>query len=125
MMRAGLTGLLAGVALLGGAATHAWADPPRVRQDLAAEGSNWTVDPSPHRSVQWNATGRWGVQLDMDQPVNRDMDFKDVKAGAYFRLTPKLRVGGSVGLGAPSEDLQRLTPPDATPRVHLNTTFSF
>lgn len=125
-MRAAAIGAIAGMSLLlAGAATQARAEGARVRQDLAAEGSNWTVNPAPHRSVQWNAAGRWGVKLDMDQPVNRDMGWKDVQAGAYFRLTPQLRVGGSVGLGDKAVDAQHLTPQDATPRVHLDTTFSF
>jgi hypothetical protein len=35
----------------------------------------------------------------MDQPVGREMELKDVEAGAYFKLTPSIRVGGAVALG--------------------------
>lgn len=106
------------------AQAHA-AEPPRVRNDLVAEGANWTVNPAPSRSVQWNAASRWGLKLDMNQPVNRDMDWKDVQAGAYFRLTPQLRVGGSVGLGPKLAAPQKMLPQDAAPRVHVETAFQF
>lgn len=112
--------------LLTGAASQARAEAPRVRTDLAAEGANWTVNPAPRRSMQWNAASRWGLKLDVDQPVNRDPEWKDVQAGAYFRLTPQLRVGGSVGLGGKQiTPAQRLLPQDAAPRVHVDTTFQF
>ena len=111
--------------LLAGAAASAHAEAPKVRNDFASEGSNWTVNPAPRRSVQWNADRKFGFKLDIDQPVNRDTDWKDVQAGAYFRLTPQLRVGGSVGLGDKLAQPQRLLPQDAAPRVHVETAFQF
>ncbi|HET6971516.1 MAG TPA: hypothetical protein VFH92_10360, partial [Phenylobacterium sp.] len=60
------------------------------------------------------------------QPDSRPAVANDIQAGAYFRLTPALRVGGSVALGD-----QQLTPvpnsarPADTPRVRLETTFKF
>ena len=50
----------------------------------------------------------------------------DIQAGAYFRITPALRVGGSVALGE-----QDLTPrrnqsrPADQPKVRLETAFKF
>lgn len=108
------------------AAVQAHAEAPRVRNDLAAEGSNWTVNPAPRRSVQWNAASRWGLKLDVDQPSNRDIEWKDVQAGAYFRITPQLRVGGSVGLGSKlATPDQKFLPQDSAPRVHVETAFQF
>ena len=126
-MKAAAAVLGAATALwLSAAAMPARAEAPAVRTDFAAPGSNWTVNPAARRSVQWNAASRWGLKLDMDQPVNRDMDWKDVQAGAYFRLTPQLRVGGSVGLGSPLVAApQKLLPQDAAPRVHVETAFQF
>lgn len=117
---------VAAATLLCACALQAHAEAPRVRTDFAAEGANWTVNPAPHRSVQWNAARRFGFKLDMDQPVNRDVDWKDVQAGAYFRLTPQLRIGGSVGLGGKAPlPAQRLLPQDSAPRVHVETAFQF
>jgi hypothetical protein len=50
----------------------------------------------------------------------------DIQAGAYFRITPSLQVGGSFAFGD-----QDLTPranqarPATTPKVRLETNFKF
>lgn len=90
-------------------------------QDLSKP---WSV-PTPHKTLQLDSKGRWGVRLDMEQPTGRSSDWKDVEAGAYLRLTPRLRVGGSVGLGDKFSNPQRFTPDDTSPRVHLETAFKF
>jgi hypothetical protein len=82
--------------------------------------------PTPKKSLQLDSHGRWGLRVDMEKPAGRSMDWKDVEAGAYFKVTPRLRVGGSVGLGDKLADPQRLTAAEAAaPRVHLETTFKF
>ena len=85
----------------------------------------WTVAQSPHRTLQWDPKGRWGFSLEMNEPVNRERDWKDVQAGAYYRVTPSIRVGGSVGIANSYSQTQATTPPDAQPRVRLETTFKF
>ena len=47
-----------------------------------------TIDPhagpqAVHKSLQWDPKGRWGLKLDMNQPVGRDMQLRDVQAGAF------------------------------------------
>lgn len=81
--------------------------------------------PTPHKTYSFDARGRWGVNLDMEQPVNRDTQWKDVTAGGYFRISPRLKVGGSVGLGDKFAQPQQITPQDTGPRVHLETKFQF
>jgi len=82
---------------------------------------------APRKSLQWDASGHWTLNLDMDEPVGRDMDWKDVSAGAYFHITPSMRIGGSFGLGDKFADPQRILPEDTSnaPRVHLETKFKF
>jgi hypothetical protein len=86
-----------------------------------------TAPSTPRKSLQWDASGHWTLNLDMDQPVGRPMDWKDVSAGAYFHITPSMRVGGSFGLGDKFSDPQHLLPEDTTntPRVRLETKFKF
>lgn len=70
--------------------------------------------------------GRWGVTLNFDQPQARDATANDVQAGAYFRITPKLRVGGAVALGETEQPAYRKTEPvEGRPRVRLETAFKF
>lgn len=120
--------VLGAVALLGGAAGAAQA------ADAPAKGVDFTVRPdlvsSPvagPKALNLDARrGRWGVTLNLQQPDTRESTWNDVQAGAYYRITPSLRVGGAVALG--DQQLQpgpkKLTP-DGQPRVRLETQFKF
>lgn len=78
------------------------------------------------RSLELNTDGRWGLKLDYEQPATRDMQWRDVEAGAYFRLNRSLRVGGAVGLGSQPSTPNRVTGDEQPqPRVRLETTFRF
>jgi hypothetical protein len=70
--------------------------------------------------------GRWGLSLDLDQPAGRDLQLKDVEAGAWFKVTPQLRVGAGVGVGSSrDEGIRKPTPKEEAPRVRLETAFKF
>jgi hypothetical protein len=120
---------MAAALLIAGAASTAIADPVKsVAQnnftgDIDPTGP-WTVAPD-HKVIQLGGNSRWGLKLDMEQPLGRDMSWKDVKAGAYLHLSPNIRVGGSVNLGDKLAQPQKLTPQDTAPRVHLETAFKF
>ena len=117
--------LIAATALIGAGASAAQAQTkPRVdftvRQDAPAAVSA-------SKTYKWDARrGNWGVTLDLGQPEARPSTLNDVAAGAYYRITPSLRVGGAVALGE-----QKLTPgpkqdPAAgQPRVRLETKLKF
>ncbi len=124
-----------GLILSGMALTAHAADAPRgkatVTTELApstdafAKDQNLWGAQSTRRSLQWDDKARWGVKLDLTQPAGRDMQLKDIQAGAYYRLSPSLRVGGAVALGD-SAQLNRYTvPQDRAPRVRLETAFKF
>ncbi|MEI9903202.1 MAG: NtrZ family periplasmic regulatory protein [Asticcacaulis sp.] len=77
---------------------------------------------------QFNLKGKWGIKFDVNQPETAPSGFNDVDAGAFYKLTPSLRVGGTVGFGEKTDPLK----PEANqlqdkkqPRVHLETTFKF
>ena len=116
---------------LAGAATVAHAD-PKVQLADATATHNTPPDTKPlnptavHRSMQWDQKGRWTLRLDMNQPVGREMQLNDVQAGAFFRVTPTLRVGGAVALGDSTITPERANLPQAqAPRVKLETNFKF
>ncbi|HJV42074.1 NtrZ family periplasmic regulatory protein [Caulobacter sp.] len=129
---------LAGAAALiltGSAATafaqakpHAVAPDFSVKNDFtsAAAGVQYPMDDK--RTLRWDAKkGRWGLKLDLDQPASRDMQMQDVQAGAYFKLTPSIRVGGAVSLGEsnPALAARKAQQPEPAPRVRLETAFKF
>jgi len=121
--------VLSGAAAL---AVRAQTSQPGASPALQSQNPNAFFQPGaaaggPRKSLQWDANGHWTLNLDMDQPVGRDMDWKDVSAGAYFHITPSMRIGGSVGLGDRFADPQHILPEDTinAPRVHLETKFKF
>lgn len=115
--------------LLFGAAVDARAAEARTRapMDLAgqpAQAAPWTLT-GPRKSVEWDSNGKWGLRLGMSQSPLREPDWKDMQAGAFFRITPSLRVGGSVQFGDRLAQPKQVTPGDATPRINLETAFRF
>jgi hypothetical protein len=120
--------VIAAAALLSavGVSAHA-ADRPSQPMDFTVKAEPPLLSPSAGRSTKYDASkGRFGFTLSVQQPTERPAVGNDVQAGAYFRLTPSLRVGGSVALGE-----QELTPranqarPADTPKVRLESTFKF
>ena len=80
------------------------------------------------RSLQWDSkTGRWGLKLDFDPQVGRPLSYsdRDVQAGAFFKITPSFRLGGSVSLGAMNDSPQQVIPADKAPKVRLETALKF
>lgn len=80
--------------------------------------------PVPHKTYQFDSK-RWGFRVDMDDPTYRPTEWKDVTAGAYFKISPSIKLGGSVGLGDKFAQPQQISPQDTGPRVHLETKFQF
>lgn len=126
-----LSVVIAAAALSSAAAGGAWAGDKvsrpvdfTVKSEPAAPLS---ITPNAGRVMKWDASkGRFGVTLDLQQPGERPLVSNDIAAGAYYRITPSLRVGGAVALGD-----QQLTPranvapPASTPRVRVETKFRF
>jgi hypothetical protein len=84
----------------------------------------------PGRTLEWDQRkGRWGLKLGMDTRIDRDTQLRDVAPGVFYKLTPRLHIGGAVTL-APDNgealETQWLSKPQApNPRVRLETTFKF
>ena len=55
------------------------------------------------RTLVWDAKkGRWGLMLDITPRPGAEPQVRDMEAGAFFRVTPQLRVGGAVPWAATS-----------------------
>jgi hypothetical protein len=88
-----------------------------------------------HKSFQWDAgKSRWGLKFDVDQSPARNGAWQDVQAGAYFKVTPSLSIGGGVALrdqALTSANPNQANPqgppgvPATVPRVRLETAFKF
>lgn len=117
-------GLVALVGVAGEASAQSRSRAPAV---TLAEASNAQSSATPRRGLRWNENGRWGLDFNLNQPVGREAEWGDVEAGAYYRLSPRLRVGAAAGLAAPQQDPARAPETDrrAQPRVRLETLFRF
>lgn len=127
-----IAGSLAGLALVGMAdvaAAQSRSRAPAVNLTEAANAAQRTgAQPAAQRrGLRFNENGRWGLNLNLNQPVGRETDLGDVEAGAYYRLSPRLRVGAAAGLAAPETDPARAPETDrrTQPRLRLESIFKF
>ncbi len=61
----------------------------------------WQAEPTDDQSFRFGANTRWQLKLDMlKRPSNSPLPSEEMKAGATFRVTPRLSVGGEVSVGA-------------------------
>jgi hypothetical protein len=121
---------LIGAGAAGGA--RAWTGPAAdsyVAGGASAFQSNASAPASQLRTLEWNARkGRWGLKLDVEQHTDGARRWDDVQPGVFFRVTPRLHIGGGVSL-APDQ-IQQANPAAAAgeapaPRVRLESTFKF
>ena len=123
-----LSVMIAGAALMSAAGGGAWAADKVIKPvDFTVKSEPLASTPRAGSVVQWDARrGRFGFTVDVQQPGERPVVPNDVSAGAYFRITPKLRVGGSVALG--DQDLTpraNRAPPATQPKVRVETKLKF
>lgn len=80
---------------------------------------------------QFNLDGKWGVKFDVNQPETSAPGANDIDAGAFYKVTPSLRVGGTLGFGEKTDNMKPEPARSAAqgdrkqPRVRLETTFKF
>jgi hypothetical protein len=101
-----------------------------VKDDFSnpAQMAPFNPQQGPKKSLKWdNKKGKWGLKLDLDQPANRELEGRDVQAGAYYSVTPSIRVGGAVALGDnnPALAARKNEIQEPAPRVKLETAFKF
>ena len=116
----GMTALLAVV----GAADAASAQSRSRASALSLSEADAAQSAQSQRRLQWNPSGRWGLDLNVRQ---ESRDSNEVEAGAYYRVTPSLRVGASAGVGVTEADpaSPRETDRRGQPRLRLESIFRF
>lgn len=124
-----LTVAVAALALSGAMASVAHADPLMVDPSKSTIASQWLAPLAQHKTFEYDATkSRWGFKFDVEQQPGLGTDWKSAQAGAFFKVTPSLRVGAGVAL-SDSQNLSStgnaLAQPPVPPRVHLETTLKF
>jgi hypothetical protein len=116
------------LALSSAVATLAHADPLITDPSKALADRNQWASQTTHKTFEWDATkSRWGLKFDVQQEAGAFTDWKNVQAGAYFKVTPSLRVGAGVTLSdsTTTANGSPIGQPAVPPRVHLETAFKF
>ena len=120
--------LIAATALIGAASGVAQAADKTPPLDLSVHSDLTSTPSTGMRSLKWDARkGRWGVTLNMDQSDVRPSSANDIQAGAYYHITPSLRVGGAVALSDEkvSPGPKKIGSEESQPRVRLESSFKF
>lgn len=95
-----------------------------ARERFAPDLNEWGPQRT-QRSLQWDAKkGKWGLKLDLNETTMRDMRFNETGAGAYYKITPSLRVGGGVSVNS-QDDTGAVGLREKAPKVKLETAFKF
>ena len=135
-LRSASLGVIAGITLVslcavvpaqaqtqGQSGTRARAPAVSLSEANAARGAT----PVPRRGLRLNDSGRWGLELNLSEPVGRERDLGDVEAGADYRVNPRLRLGARAGLASPEPDPAQPSQTDrrSAPRFRLESIFRF
>ena len=120
--------LLAITALISAAAGQACAADKAKAIDFTVRAEPAAPAATGAQVLKWDARkGRWGLTLNLQQPDTRQSNWNDVQAGAYYKVTPSLSVGGAVAMGDQQvmATARKPDPADGAPRVRLETAFKF
>lgn len=129
MKGVGILSAVGALALAGALASSAHAadtlnsDPSKI----LADRNQWAPQ-AVHKTFEWDAAkSRWGLKFDVQQQPGIATDWKNVQAGAYFKVTPTLRVGAGVALGEGGANTANLPAAQVAPppRVQLETNLKF
>ena len=99
--------------------------------EFGAGANAWTPRGEPRANVRVTPRSRWGVTFGLEReaqrPIDRTLGREGPTAGAFYQVSPKLRVGGAVTL--PDQRLrpedQRRDPNQRQPGVKVESAFRF
>jgi len=106
---------------------------PTTADSFSNDSAPDLANKSQSKVYAFSLKGKWGVKFDVNQPATTPSGPNDIDAGAFYKLTPSVRVAGTLGFGEKTIDSFRSDPvataqQQATknqPRVRLETTFKF
>lgn len=96
-------------------------------QRFTGEPSEPQILWSDAESFQVEAGDRWGVTLGYTQGERspQNFDLQDFRAGAFFELTERVRLGGQLRFTSPEEEIFGEETEDRTPEVRFESAFKF
>lgn len=92
-----------------------------------ADQNVWTLNEAP--SLELSAGPKWRFTLDLDsQNAADDFQFDSLSAGAFFDVTPRMRLGGALSFSDEGDAFTRATRGalgDDVPEVKFESAFKF
>ncbi|WP_300377451.1 NtrZ family periplasmic regulatory protein [Henriciella sp.] len=108
------------------------AEPDWYRQFTLSSPSDerpiWQSGPSKEVKLAWVKGDKWQLSVDLtSRPEDSPLPREEMRAGAEFRITPRISVGGSVSVGASELDasLQQLQDEKIETGIRLRSAFKF
>ncbi len=106
---------------------------PTTVENFSNDSTPDLANKSQSKVYAFNVKGKWGVKFDVNQPATEPSGPNDIDAGAFYKLSPSVRVAGTLGFGERTNDAFRADPAATAeqqaaknqPRVRLETTFKF
>lgn len=87
----------------------------------------WQAEPTDDISVTFDNDRRWALNLELlSRPTTSPLPREEMQAGATFRITPRLSIGGEVTVGAEElDDTSRWEDQDIEAGIRLKSAFKF
>jgi hypothetical protein len=97
--------------------------------ETASSATRWVPRSDNLVSVPLSSRSRWGVTLGVTPqqrtPGAAGSDTSKVSAGAYYQLSPRVRVGGAVNLPSAPREQEKQDPTAEGPGVRFESAFRF
>lgn len=108
------------------------AEPDWYRQFTLSSPSDetpiWQSHPSKEVKLAWVKGDKWQLSVDLTtRPDGSPLAREEMRAGAEFRITPRISVGGTLSVGANDIDqsLQQLEGKEIETGIRLRSAFKF
>ncbi|WP_143435275.1 NtrZ family periplasmic regulatory protein [Henriciella aquimarina] len=108
------------------------AEPDWYRQFTLSSPSDeapiWQTRPSKEVKLAWVKGDRWQLSVDLtSRPDDSPLPREEMRAGAEFRITPRISVGGTLSLGANQldESLKSFQQEEIEAGIRLRSAFKF
>ena len=108
------------------------AEPDWYRQFTLSSPSDeapiWQAHPSKEVKLAWVKGDKWQLSVDLtSRPDGSPLPREEMRAGAEFRITPRISVGGTLSVGSNDidESLQQFEGSEIETGIRLRSAFKF
>ena len=96
------------------------------RSTTLPDANTWTLTDTP--SFELSAGEKWRFTFNLDNQNPERLEFDSVRAGAFFDITPRMRLGGALSFSDEADAITRASGgslDDDVPQVRFESAFKF